>query len=87
MGRLWQQAVPAVLGGTIKEGEKDLEQFYLNFAQPNNLATKQCMVMAVRATKDDTAASQWSGLRGKLSKLQSGAVNISYNTPAAGAKV
>jgi hypothetical protein len=29
------------------EQEKELEQLYVNFAQPNRLTTKQCMVLGL----------------------------------------
>lgn len=54
------------------EEEKFLEQLYLAFAQAHSLTTRQCMVVGVTFTKDGSkVARSWTGLQGKLSKLQS----------------
>lgn len=42
------------------EQERELEAFYLNFAQPNSLTMKQCMVVGVTVTEGPQAAS-WPG--------------------------
>lgn len=76
-----------VLDSSKPEQEKDLEQFYMSFAQPNDLTTKQCMVMAVQVVKEGTygGLSGWSGLQGKMSKLQQGFATINPAAPNSGA--
>lgn len=41
------------------EQERDLEQFYMRFAQPHNLTMKQCCVLAVSG--GNSAADSWTG--------------------------
>lgn len=44
------------------EHEKDLETFYLNFAQPNSLTIKQCLVLAVQVVKEGAyGLGGWQG--------------------------
>ncbi|MEW5304310.1 MAG: hypothetical protein WDW38_011051 [Sanguina aurantia] len=67
------------------EQEKELEQFYLNFAQPNNLTVKQCLIVALQVVKDGSyGLAGWQGLQGKLSKLNQGYVTLNPSSPAAG---
>lgn len=42
------------------EQERELEQLYLNFAQPNNLAMKQCMVVGLNVGRS-SSAQEWTG--------------------------
>lgn len=42
------------------EQEKELEHFYLRFAQPHNLTMKQCCVLAVTHGEANNIGS-WSG--------------------------
>eukprot|EP00775_Hariotina_reticulata_P013368 gene13368-13495_t len=75
------------------EQERELEAFYLKFAQPNSLTMKQCMVVGITVAEGTAAA--WSGknsvrcegLTGKLRKLVSGHVCINPSNPEAGFKV
>lgn len=51
-----------------------LEQYYLQFAQPNKLLTKQCLVLAVQLQRDGAvpaSSSSWSGVG--LQVLKAGA--------------
>lgn len=42
--------------------EKELEQFYLNFAQPNNLTVKQCLIVALQVVKEGSyGLAGWQG--------------------------
>jgi len=71
------------------QGEKELESFYLHFAQPAGLTTKQCMVLAVDVRAEAAAVggnASWQGLKGKLGRLQAGFVSISKVAPEAGAQ-
>ena len=43
------------------EQERDLETFYRNFAEPNNLYTRQCMVMAIQVQKEGGGLGGWQG--------------------------
>jgi len=72
-----------VIDPSHPEQEKELEHFYVNFAQPNVLTLKQCMVVAVNS--HGSSSAQWAGLRGKLSKLPSGQVDLSKG-PDGGAR-
>lgn len=51
------------------EQERELEQFYLTFAQPHKLTLKQCCVLAVSRATD--AHNSWSGLcrKGGMSRV------------------
>lgn len=75
-----------VLDSSKPDQEKDLENFYMAFAQPNDLTTKQCMVLAVQVIKEGAygALGGWSGLQGKLNKLQQGYVSINPVSPNPG---
>lgn len=42
------------------EQERELEQLYLNFAQPNSLAMKQCMVLGLTVNNAASTGS-WAG--------------------------
>ncbi|GLC59566.1 Intraflagellar transport protein 22 [Pleodorina starrii] len=44
------------------EQERELETFYRNFAEPNNLYTRQCMVMAVQVQKEGGGIGGWQGM-------------------------
>ncbi|KIZ04836.1 flagellar ATPase, ras GTPase-like protein [Monoraphidium neglectum] len=72
----------------VDVGERELEAFYLAFAQPAALTTRQCMVLAVDAGGAAAVGGNaaWSGLRGKLGRLQSGFVSINAATPESGAQ-
>jgi Rab-like protein 5 len=48
-----------VIDPSHPEQEKELEQFYVNFAQPNVLTLKQCMVVAVDS--QNSSRAQWGG--------------------------
>lgn len=55
----WSHSYPQDLDGIIMvldpqhpEQEKELESFYMNFAQPNSLTIKQCLIMAVHVVKE-----------------------------------
>ncbi len=53
-----------VLDASHPEQEKDLEQFYMNFAQPYSLTIKQCLVVAVQAVKESAyGLGGWTGER------------------------
>jgi hypothetical protein len=44
------------------EQERQLEQLYLRFAQPNSLTMKQCMVMGLSVARgSDAGAAGWAG--------------------------
>ncbi|KAG2496118.1 hypothetical protein HYH03_005721 [Edaphochlamys debaryana] len=64
--------------------ERDLETFYRNFAEPNNLYTRQCMVMAIQVQKEGGGLGGWQGLQGGLKKLAQSYVSINPTNPAAG---
>eukprot|EP00878_Enallax_costatus_P030180 GHUV01032839.1.p2 GENE.GHUV01032839.1~~GHUV01032839.1.p2 ORF type:complete len:139 (+),score=39.22 GHUV01032839.1:213-629(+) len=66
------------------EQERELEQLYLNFAQPNSLAMKQCMVMGLTVSNSASSTGSWTGLRGKLRKLPMGQVTLNPAAPQAG---
>eukprot|EP00798_Chlamydomonas_sp_ICE-L_P023940 gene23940-9508_t len=77
--------VVLVIDASQPEQEKDLEQFYMNFAQPYSLTIKQCLVLAVQAVKEGSyGLGGWQGLQGKLSKINSGFVSINPSAPQAG---
>lgn len=74
-----------VLDASHPEQEKDLEQFYMNFAQPYSLTIKQCLVVAVQAVKESAyGLGGWTGLHGKLSKINSGFISINPAAPQGG---
>lgn len=50
------------------EQERELEQLYLNFAQPNNLAMKQCMVIGLSLNNSNTADG-WAGAGWQLATM------------------
>ena len=51
-----------VMDPSQPEQERDLEQFYMNFAQPNSLTMKQCLVMAIQVTREGSfGLGGWSG--------------------------
>lgn len=64
-GCIWLQNVDGVLlviDPAHPEQERELEQLYLNFAQPNNLTMKQCMVMALTINNtDQPTPGAWAG--------------------------
>ncbi|WIA37405.1 hypothetical protein OEZ86_014330 [Tetradesmus obliquus] len=70
------------------EQERQLEQLYLHFAQPNSLTMKQCLVLGLGVARGAEAAAPpiWAGLRGKLKKLPSGYVALDISAPDAGRK-
>ncbi|KAF6251349.1 rab-like intraflagellar transport protein 22 [Scenedesmus sp. NREL 46B-D3] len=69
------------------EQERQLEQLYLRFAQPNSLTMKQCLVLGLSlAHGSGRAAPRWAGLQGKLKKLPSGHVALNISSPEAGRK-
>lgn len=44
------------------ETEKELETFYMNFAQPNALTMKQCLTLAVQVVKEGAySLGGWQG--------------------------
>lgn len=44
------------------EQEKELETFYMNFAQPNSLTIKQCLVLAIQVVKEGSyGLVGWNG--------------------------
>lgn len=45
------------------EQERDLETFYRNFAEPNNLYTRQCLVAAVQVQREGSGLGGWQGER------------------------
>lgn len=46
------------------EQEKELETFYMNFAQPNSLTIKQCLVLAIQVVKEGSyGLVGWNGER------------------------
>lgn len=53
-----------VLDAQHPEHERELEQFYINFAQTNSLTVKQCLVVAVQVAKEGAyGLGGWSGER------------------------
>ncbi|KAJ9524050.1 hypothetical protein QJQ45_022460 [Haematococcus lacustris] len=66
--------------------EKELESLYMNFAQPNSLTIKQCLILALQITKEGSygGLSSWNGLQGKLSKLTNAYVSINPSAPTGG---
>ena len=51
-----------VIDASHPEQEKELEQFYMNFAQPYSLTVKQCLVVAVQAVKEGSyGLGGWQG--------------------------
>ncbi|GAX82322.1 hypothetical protein CEUSTIGMA_g9751.t1 [Chlamydomonas eustigma] len=74
-----------VLDPSQPEQERELEQFYMNFAQPNSLTIKQCLILALQIGKEGSLGlGSWQGIKGKLSKLSSGFVAINPAAPQAG---
>jgi Rab-like protein 5 len=66
-----------VMDPSHPEQERELEQFYMNFAQPNSLTVKQCLIVALQVMKEGTfGLGGWQGLSGKLNKLNSGYVAL-----------
>lgn len=52
------------------ETEKELETFYMNFAQPNALTMKQCLMLALHVVKDGAfGLGGWNGESARVSKL------------------
>uniref|UniRef100_A0A7S0YB22 Uncharacterized protein n=1 Tax=Polytomella parva TaxID=51329 RepID=A0A7S0YB22_9CHLO len=70
-----------VLDPQKPEQEKDLETFYRNFAEPNNLFTRQCLIFALQVQK---GLGGWSGLQGGLKKLTNSFVSLSPSAPSVG---
>lgn len=74
-----------VIDAQVPEQEKELEQFYMNFAQPYSLKISQCLVLGVQAVKEGSyGIGGWTGLQGKLSKISSGFVSINPASPQGG---
>lgn len=62
------------------EQEKELEQFYLNFAQPNNLTVKQCLIVAMQVVKDGSyGLAGWQGEQGYLVRTRKAAADFVYS--------
>ena len=62
------RAVPQAVDGVLlvldpsrPEQERELEQLYVNFAQANRLATKQCMVLAMHVDLGAGQQPEWQG--------------------------
>ncbi len=55
-----------VIDPSRPEQERELETFYRNFAEPNNLYTRQCMVMAIQVQKEGGGLGGWQGKSGQL---------------------
>lgn len=52
-----------VIDSQRPEQERELETFYRNFAEPNNLYTRQCLVLGVQVQKDGAyGLGGWSGV-------------------------
>mmetsp|Transcript_3005 Transcript_3005/g.7441 ORF Transcript_3005/g.7441 Transcript_3005/m.7441 type:complete len:198 (-) Transcript_3005:358-951(-) len=67
------------------EQEKELETFYMNFAQPNSLTIKQCLVLAIQVVKEGSyGLVGWNGLQGKLSKLNQAYISLNPASPQGG---
>ncbi|KAF5826602.1 hypothetical protein DUNSADRAFT_2550 [Dunaliella salina] len=67
------------------ETEKELEAFYMNFAQPNALTMKQCLTLAIQVVKEGAySLGGWQGLQGKLKKLSQAYVTMNPASPASG---
>ncbi len=45
------------------EQEKELETFYMNFAQPHSLTIKQCLTMAIQVVKEGSGLANFNGER------------------------
>ena len=41
-----------VMDPSQPDQERDLETFYMNFAQPSSLTVKQCLTLAVQVVKE-----------------------------------
>ncbi len=51
-----------VIDPSAPEQERELEQFYMNFAQPNSLTIKQCLILAVQVVKEGAfGLGGWQG--------------------------
>jgi len=49
------------------EHEKELEAFYMNFAQPNSLTMKQCLTLAIQVVKEGAyGLGGWQGEWGPI---------------------
>ena len=64
-----------VIDPSHPEQEKELEHFYVNFAQPNVLTLKQCMVVAVNSHGSSSSA-QWAGERRSKGVLMLAALHL-----------
>ena len=77
-----------VIDPSQPEQERELEQFYMNFAQPNSLTIKQCLIMAIQVTKEGSfGLGGWQGMQGKLNKLTSTFVAMNPSSVQAGLQV
>ena len=69
----WAQDIDGVilvLDPQHPEQERELEQFYMNFAQPNNLTTKQCFVLAIQVVKEGSyGLGGWQGASAIITTL------------------
>mmetsp|Transcript_26048 Transcript_26048/g.56861 ORF Transcript_26048/g.56861 Transcript_26048/m.56861 type:complete len:197 (-) Transcript_26048:954-1544(-) len=67
------------------EQERELEQFYMNFAQPHGLTKRQCLIMGIQIVKEGSyGLGGWQGLQGKLNQLNSTSITLNPASPQAG---
>ncbi len=63
------------------EQERELETFYRNFAEPNNLYTRQCMVMAIQIQREGAGLGGWQGKFGRRQPMKGNAVSHARQRP------
>lgn len=51
-----------VMDPSMPDQERELETFYMNFAQPSSLAIKQCLTLAIQVVKEGSfGLGGWQG--------------------------
>lgn len=54
-----------VMDPSMPDQERELETFYMNFAQPSSLAIKQCLTLAIQVVKEGSfGLGGWQGALG-----------------------
>ena len=72
-----------VIDPSQPDQERDLEQLYMNFAQPNSLTIKQCLILAIQVAREGSfGLGGWQGERagesceGKARKFHRGSLMV-----------
>jgi hypothetical protein len=63
------------------EQERELETFYRNFAEPNNLYTRQCMVMAIQVQKEGGGLGGWQGAKTRNRRPPAARAHVARTQP------